>query len=350
MQYRELGKSGLKVSALGYGAWGIGGAGWVGAEDDESLRALERAVELEVNFIDTARGYGDSERLVGQVVRRHPGQDLYVATKVPPKNGTFPAARGIDPAQAFPGDHIRSNLEASLRVSGLEAFDVFQFHVWSDEWIGRGDWLETVSELKEQGKIRAFGVSINDFQPDSALELVASGVVDTIQVIYNVFHQQPEEQLLPACAEHGVGVIVRVALDEGGLTGRVTADTRFPEGDFRSNYFRGDRPAQVEQRINALNEDLGISVDQTADLALRYVLEAPAVSTVIAGMRSVRNVECNAATMDDHRLTAAQMDTLKKHHWDRNWYVGDRASASPANRLLYARPDRRGQLLTRDLA
>ncbi|WP_240474355.1 aldo/keto reductase [Intrasporangium chromatireducens] len=323
VQYRELGKTGLTVSALGYGAWGIGGAGWVGAEDDESLRALERGIDLGVNFIDTARGYGESERLVGEVVRRHPGQDLYVATKVPPKNGTFPAPRGLDPAKAFPGDHIRSSVEESLRVSGLEAFDVFQFHVWSDEWVGRGDWLETVSDLKQQGKIRAFGVSINDFQPDSALELIGSGVVDTVQVIFNVFHQQPEERLLPACAEHGVGVIVRVALDEGGLTGRITADTRFPDGDFRNGYFRGDRPAQVEQRIKALDEDLGISADQTADLALRYVLESPAVSTVIAGMRTVRNVERNAATMDGRRLSAAQLDTLKRHRWERNWYLGD---------------------------
>ena len=325
MEYRELGKTGLNVSALGYGAWGIGGggAGWVGAQDDESLQALERAIELGVNFIDTARGYGESERLVGQVVRRHPDQDLYVATKVPPKNGTFPAPSGLDPADVFPGDHIRSNLEESLAVSGLEAFDVFQFHVWSDEWIGRGDWLETVSDLKEEGKIRAFGVSINDFQPDSALELIRSGVVDSVQVIYNVFHQQPGEQLLPACAEHGVGVIVRVALDEGGLTGRISADTRFPDGDFRNDYFRGDRPVQVEQHINALRADLEISADQTADLALRYVLESPAVSTVIAGMRTVRNVERNTATMDGRRLSAAQTGKLTNHQWERNWYVGD---------------------------
>lgn len=323
MHYRELGRTGMEVSTLGYGAWGIGGAGWVGAQDDESLRALERAVELGVNFIDTARGYGESERLVGDVVRRHPGEDLYVATKVPPKNGTFPAPSGLDPSEVFPGDHIRSNLEESLRVSGLEAFDVLQLHVWSDEWVGRGDWLETVSDLKEQGKIRAFGVSINDFQPDSALELIWSGAVDTVQVIYNVFHQQPEERLLPACAEHGVGVIVRVALDEGGLTGRITAGTRFPEGDFRNGYFRGDRAAQVEQRVTALGDDLGIAADQTADLALRYVLESPAVSTVIAGMRTVGNVERNAATMDGRRLPTEQVQALRRHRWERNWYVAD---------------------------
>lgn len=328
MQYRELGRTGLRVSELGYGAWGIGGAGWVGAKDDESLRSLERAIELGVNFIDTARGYGESERLVGEVVRRHQDRELYVATKVPPRNGTFPAPRGLDPADAFPGEHIRRSLEESLQVTRLDAFDVFQFHVWSDEWIGRGDWLETISDLKIEGKIRAFGVSINDFQPDSALELISSGVVDTVQVIYNVFHQQPEERLLSACAEHGVGVIVRVALDEGGLTGRITAQTRFSEDDFRSGYFRGDRAAQVEQRISALDDDLGISADQTADLALRYVLESPAVSTVIAGMRTVSNVDRNARTMDGRRLPAAHVDKLKSHRWERNWYVSDTSTTT----------------------
>lgn len=323
MEYRVLGKTGLRVSTLGYGAWGIGGAGWVGAADDESLRALERAIELGLNFIDTARGYGESERLVGAVVRRHRNEDVYVATKVPPQNGTFPAPDGLDPAEAFPGPHIRASLEESLRASGLEAFDVFQFHVWSDEWIGRGDWLETITALKAEGKIRYFGVSINDLQPENALQLVVSGLVDTVQVIYNIFHQQPEERLLPACREHGVGVIVRVALDEGGLTGRITADTQFPADDFRSRYFRGDRPAQVQRRVQALTEDLGISADQTADVALRYVLAAPAVSTVIAGMRTVRNVERNAATMDGRALTADQMRRLKNHRWERDFYAAD---------------------------
>lgn len=320
MHYRPLGRTGLEVSELGYGAWGIGNAGWVGASEDESLRALERAIELGVTFIDTARGYGDSERLVGDVVRRHAGEGIRVATKVPPKNGVFPARAGLHPDEAFPGDHIRANLEESLRVSGLEAFDVFQFHVWDDAWIGRGDWLDTVRDLKDRGTIGAFGVSVNDFEPENALALVESGEVDTVQVIYNVFHQQPEERLLPACAEHGVGVIVRVSLDEGGLTGRITADSTFPENDFRSRYFRDDRPAEVERRVQALDADLGIGADQTADVALRYVLEHPAVSTVIAGMRSVRNVERNAATMDGRRLTEDQVATLKRHRWERNFY------------------------------
>lgn len=322
MQYRQLGRTGLKVSDIGYGAWGIGGAGggWVGAEDDESVRALERFLELGGTFIDTARGYGRSEEIVGGVVRRHEGEGLVVATKVPPRNGEWPSRPGVPVEEAFPGDHIRASLETSLSASGLDAFDVLQFHVWSDAWVGHGDWLETVQALKQEGKIRHFGVSINDYQPENALELIRTGAVDTVQVIHNVFSQQPEEQLLPACEEHGVGVIVRVALDEGGLTGRVTAGTTFEDGDFRARYFGGDRPAQVEQHVEALTADLGVDADELPDLALRYVLASPAVSSVIAGMRTVRNVERNAATSDRGDLPVQQLETLRRHRWERNWY------------------------------
>ena len=322
MQYRELGRTGLKVSDIGYGAWGIGGAGGggVGAQDDESLQALERFIALGGTFIDTARGYGRSEELVGGVLRQHRGEGLVVATKVPPKNGEWPARRDVPVEETFPGEHIRASLETSLAASGLDAFDVLQFHVWSDDWVGKGDWLETIQALKDEGKIRHFGISINDYQPENALELIRSGAVDTVQVIYNVFHQQPEEQLLPACQEHGVGVIVRVALDEGGLTGRITKDSTFEEGDFRARYFGGDRPAQVEQHVQALTQDLGVDIDEVPDLALRYVLAHPAVSTVIAGMRTVRNVERNAATSDRGALPAQQLEALKRHRWERNWY------------------------------
>ena len=320
MHYRPLGKTGLSVSEIGYGAWGIGGSMWIGAREDESVRALHRAIELGVNFIDTARGYGDSERIVGRFVREHPGETIYVATKVPPKNGIWPAPTGLDPAETFPGDHIRASLEASLRASGLEAFDVLQFHVWSGDWLGRGDWLETIEDLKKQGKIRYFGVSINDYQPESVLELVRSGHLDTVQCIYNVFHQAPEEHLLPAAAQHGVGVIVRVPLDEGALTGRITPETAFPDGDFRNRYFAGDRKVQVKQHVDALAADLGIETDQVAQIALRYVLSQDAVSTVAVGMRTVRNVKRNASVGDGRGLTAEQRAIAAKHRWEKNFY------------------------------
>lgn len=321
MEYRILGRTGLLVSEIGFGAWGIGaaGSGWVGASEQESIQALRRAIELGVNFIDTARGYGESERIVGKVVRST-HSPLHVATKVPPLNRIWPAPSGIDPMEAFPGSHIRASLETSLTASGLEAFDVLQFHVWSDDWVGRGDWLETIADLKQEGKIRFFGVSINDYQPDNALALIASGAVDTVQVIYSIFHQQPRQSLLPACAEHNIGVIVRVALDEGGLTGRVKAGSIFPEGDFRSRFFRGDRPAQVEAHVDALVADLAIGHDQLAETALRYVLSAPEVSTVIPGMRTVTNVERNAAVGDGRALSAEWMAKLAHHAWERNFY------------------------------
>ena len=321
MQYRTLGRTGLRVSEIGYGAWGIGKSGWVGADDDESLRALRRAIDLGLTFIDTALGYGDghSERLVGQVVRDH-SQPIYVATKVPPKNGQWPARAGVPASEAFPRDHVIACTERSLRNLGLEAIDVQQFHVWSDEWVGQGDWLEAIELLKEQGKIRFFGVSINDHQPDNALTLLDTGVVDTVQVIYNIFDQSPEDHLFPACQRHDVGVIVRVPLDEGGLTGTVTPETTFPEGDFRASYFAGDRKRAVFERVQAIVADLGIPLDEAAEIALRYTLSHPAVSTVIPGMRSVRNAERNCAIGDGRGLTPEQVGTLKAHRWVRSYY------------------------------
>lgn len=321
MHYRTMGKTGLEVSQIGFGAWGIGKSGWVGAEDDESLRALNRAIDLGLNFIDTAYGYGEghSERLIGQVLRQR-SERVYVATKVPPKNRQWPAAHTTPVADTFPGDHIREYAERSLRNLGVDTLDVQQFHVWSDTWIGQGDWQETVQQLKAEGKIRAFGVSINDHEPDSALKLVCSGVVDVVQVIYNIFDQSPEDELLPACQEHHVGVIVRVPFDEGSLTGTITPDTEFPPDDWRNSYFRGDRKREVYERVQALATDLHISLEQVPEVALRYILSHPAVSTVIPGMRKVRNVEHNMVVGDGQGLPEEQVQQLKAHRWIRNYY------------------------------
>ena len=321
LEYRTLGRTGIRVSEIGYGAWGIGQSGWVGAEDEESIRALQRAIELGLNFIDTALGYGDghSERLVGQVVRSH-SEPIYVATKIPPKNGQWPARAGVSAEETFPAEHVIECTETSLRNLGLETIDVQQFHVWSDEWVGRGDWPEAVEKLKSDGKIRHFGVSINDHQPANALRLIESGVVDTVQVIYNVFDQSPEDELFPACQRHNVGVIVRVPLDEGGLTGKVTPETTFEEGDFRASYFRGDRRREVYERAQQIAADLNISIDDLAEVALRYILSHPAVSTVIPGMRSVRNVESNTAVGDGKGLPEDQVQKLKNHRWVRSYY------------------------------
>jgi aryl-alcohol dehydrogenase-like predicted oxidoreductase len=322
VEYRGLGRTGMQVSEVGFGAWGIGGSGWLGAEDDESVRALRRAMELGVTLIDTALGYGGghSEELIGKAVREH-GGDIVVATKIPPKNGTWPAPPGIHPDEAFPADHVRACVEQSLRNTGLDALDLEQFHVWSDEWVGRGSWQEAIDELKQEGKIRAFGVSINDHQPENALKLVESAVVDCVQVIYNVFDQSPEDELLGVCETRNVGVLARVPFDEGALTGAITPETAFPAGDFRERYFRGDRKRQVAEHVQAILDDLGIERDELPEVALRYVLSHPAVSSVIPGMRSVRNVERNVAVGDGKGLPDEQLRKLKAHRWDRNFYA-----------------------------
>jgi aryl-alcohol dehydrogenase-like predicted oxidoreductase len=322
MNHRTLGRTGLEVSEIGYGAWGIGGSQWLGAEDRESLRALHRAMDLGLNFVDTALAYGrgHSEELVGRAARER-DEHVVVATKVPPRNQAWPAPAGLDPEEVFPAGWIRRCTERSLRNTGLDVLDLQQLHVWSDEWVGCGTWLEAVEALKAEGKIRAFGVSINDHQPENALKLIDTGVVDSVQVIYNVFDQSPEDRLLPTCAERGIGVLARVPFDEGALTGTVGPDTTFPDGDFRNAYFRGDRRRQVAEHVQAILDDLGIAREQLPEVALRYVLSEPAVSSVIPGMRSVRNVERNCAVGDGRGLPAEQVAALKRHRWDRNFYA-----------------------------
>ena len=320
MNYRRLGSTGLSVSELGFGAWGIGKTMWLGADDDESLRCLRRAIDAGVNFIDTALGYGDghSERLVGQAVR-DAGGEVYVASKIPPKNLQWPAQPGVAAPDAFPADWVVACTEASLANLGLEAIDVQQFHVWSDEWLGQGDWADAVAKLREQGKIRHFGVSINDHQPSNAIQLVKSGLVDTVQVIYNVFDQGPEHALFDATQAANVGVIVRVPLDEGPHR-QIRPGTEFPEGDWRNGYFGGDRRQQVWDRVLAISADLGIPVDSLPDVALRFCLSHPAVSTLIPGMRSLRNVDANVAAAERGGLAADQLEILRRHRWIRNFY------------------------------
>ena len=321
MRHRQLGRTGLHVSELGYGAWGIGQFMWLGAEDDESLRALARAFELGVDFVDTALAYGEghSERLVGDAVRAF-GGDIRVATKIPPKNYQWPARAGVHADEAFPADWVVECTETSLRNLGFDAIDVQQFHVWSDEWVDQGTWREGIERLKADGKIRHFGVSINDHQPETALRLVESGTVETVQVIYNAFDQSPADRLFAATIEAGVGVIVRVPFDEGSLTGRIRPDTTFPEGDWRNDYFRGDRKREVWERVNAIADELGVPVDSMPEIALRYCLSHPAVSTVIPGMRSTRNVEANAASAERGPLDEDTLAVLARHRWDRNFY------------------------------
>ena len=320
MRYRPLGRTGIEVSEIGYGAWGIGGKQWLGGADDESLRALRRAIELGLNFVDTALAYGDghSEKLVGEVVRASKAP-VYIATKVPPKNRLWPARPGIAIGEVFPYDYIVSCTEESLRNLGTERIDLQQLHVWNPEWLANDDWRRAFEDLKKSGRVRFVRMSISDHLPDTALDLVKTGLIDTIQVIYNVFDQSPEANLLPLAQQHQVGILARVPLDEGGLTGSITEDTVFEKGDFRGWYFRGDRKREVVEHVAALRADLGdVSLPQTA---LRFCLTHPAVSTVIPGMRRVSSVESNIAASDAGPLDAATLSKLKHHAWPRNFYT-----------------------------
>jgi aryl-alcohol dehydrogenase-like predicted oxidoreductase len=316
MRTRALGRTGVEVSELGYGAWGISRRQWIGAEDGESLRALHRAIELGVTFVDTALAYGDghSEELVGRVVRES-SETVVVATKVPPRNGEWPARPGVAVEDVFPGYWIAACADRSLRNLGLDTIDLLQLHVWDRGWVGRGDWEETVERLKADGKIRLFGVSINDHEPDAALPLVEAGLADSLQLIFNVFDQSPTDELFPVAAAADVGVIARVPFDEGSLTGNVTPETTFPEGDFRNEQ-------ETWERVNAIAADLGTGpgLERLPELALRFCISHPAVSTVIPGMRSVRNVEANAAAVELGPLSGAELETLARHRWDRNFY------------------------------
>jgi aryl-alcohol dehydrogenase-like predicted oxidoreductase len=323
MRTRTLGRTGWQISEIGYGAWGIGGNQWRGHSDDESITALKRALELGLNFIDTALAYneGHSERLISKVLKET-GAKAWVATKAPPKNRIWPAQPGIGLDDVFPYDYIVECTETSLKNLGVETLDLQQFHVWNPEWTVRDEWRRAIEDLKKAGKVRYFGISINDHQPDSALEACRTGLIDTVQVIYNIYDQTPERSLFPLVQELNIGVLARVPLDEGALTGSITPAIEFDPGEFRAFYFRGDRKQQVQERFDALKAALEAagSTEPVAETALRFCLSAVAVSTVIPGMRRIRNVENNMAVSDRGPLPAAIMELLRKHAWDKNFY------------------------------
>ena len=291
MNYRKLGRTNFRISEIGYGAWGIGGVQWLGGTDDESLTALRRAIDLGVNFIDTALAYGDghSEQLVGQVVREA-GRNIYVATKVPPKNRFGPPARALASIPSFPTTTSSGPQKQSLRNLKLDAIDLLQLHVWNPEWIDREEWRRAFEDLKRDGKIRAVGFSLTDHDPDSGLGVIRTGLIDAVQVIYNIFDQGAERTLFPLCIKEDIGVLARVPLDEGGLTGKIDADTRFPPGDFRESYFEGDRKRQVAEHVARAAPGFE-RWRGPAGTALRFCLSHPAVTSVIPGMRTCATSE-----------------------------------------------------------
>ena len=320
MQTRAFGRLGWSVSEIGHGLWGAGG--WTGSNDETSLAAIERAIELGCTFFDTALAYGNgrSERLLGTVLARHRSAQLRVATKIPPLNLKWPARAAYPVKEVFPPDHIRRSTEASLEHLGRSFVDLQQFHVWTDEWAADERWQRAIDDLKREGLIKAFGISVNRWEPANVLKALETGLVDAVQVVYNLFDQDPEDELFPACREFGVAVIARVPFDEGSLTGTLTRKTTWPEGDWRNLYFTPDKLKKTLERVDRLRP-LVPAGGSLPDLALRFILHHPAVSTTIPGMRRVRHVEANLAASGAPPLSAETLATLRAHRWDRDWPI-----------------------------
>lgn len=316
MQYRTFGRTGWQVSEIGYGMWGL--AGWTGSDKAEVLRALQRSVELGCNFFDTAWGYaeGVSEQILGQLLKDNADRKLYAATKIPPKNRKWPSKPEFSVDDVFPAEYIVEYTEKSLKNLGVETIDLLQFHVWEDAWAGRDEWKEAIQKLTQQGKVQAWGVSINRWEPDNCLETLRTGLIDGVQVIYNIFDQNPEDNLFPLCRELNIGVIARVPFDEGTLTGTFTKETTFPSNDWRSTYFVPENLNSSVEHADALKPLVPQGMTMP-EMALRFILANPDVSTTIPGMRQIRNVEANCAASDGKALPPELLDELKAHRWDR---------------------------------
>ncbi|MEQ1762577.1 MAG: aldo/keto reductase [Pyrinomonadaceae bacterium] len=316
MQYRRFGRTGRQVSEIGYGMWGM--VAWSGSDDEESMTSLQRAADLGCTFFDTAFAYGNgrSEGLLGRLVKANPDKKLSTATKIPPKDQRWPAAADATLDDCYPPDHIEQYLHKSLANAGLESFDLLQLHTWNDTWAKDDRWAKKFSDLRSQGLINACGISINRWEPWNGLEAVKTGAIDSVQVIYNIFDQNPEDHLFPACREHDVAVIARVPFDEGTLTGAITKDSTFPADDWRATYFSPENLTASVERVESV-KPLVPEGSTLAETALRFILNEPTVSTIIPGMRKTKNVEANVAASDAGPLPDDLLAKLRPHRWVR---------------------------------
>lgn len=316
MKNRRFGRKGWMVSEIGFGMWAMGG--WTGSDDQESLESLQLAVDLGCNFFDTAWAYGDgrSEGLLGKIVRANPDKRLHTATKIPPKNRRWPSRREFSLDDCYPPDHIEAYVHSSLKNADLQSFDLVQFHTWEDSWVKDDRWFKKLDEICRQGLVGSIGISLNRWETWNGIETVRSGLVDAVQVIYNIFDQNPEDELFPACEQYDVAVIARVPFDEGTLTGKLTLDSRWPEGDWRNTYFVPDNLKASVERAEKLRPIIPDGMTMP-ELALRFILNNPAVSTIIPGMRKLRHVRDNIACSDAGPLQEELHRELRKHRWDR---------------------------------
>jgi aryl-alcohol dehydrogenase-like predicted oxidoreductase len=316
MRLRTFGRLGWKVSEIGYGMWGMGG--WSGSDDRESMASLELAAARGVNFFDTAQAYGEghSEQLLAMLLKGNSGKRTFAATKVPPMNRQWPSLRGVPLADVFPRAYVRRYVDISRSNLGVDTIDLLQLHVWEDDWLDSGELAQTVAELKREGAIRAFGISQNRWEPWNGIRAVRSGLVDAVQVIYNIFDQAPEDELFPACRQNQVAVIARVPFDEGSLTGGLTLKSTWPEGDWRGTYFVPENLKASVAHADTLKPLLPAGASM-AELALRFILSNPDVSAVIPGMRKLANVEANVAASEAGPLSPELIARLRAHRWDR---------------------------------
>jgi len=316
MRYRTMGRTGFEVSEIAHGLWGM--SGWTGSDDQESLTSMQLAVDQGCNFFDTAWAYGEgkSDALLGEIMARNGGKRLYAASKIPPANDRWPARPQYKYHDVFSPQHVFKYADLIRKQLRVDTIDLLQFHVWDDSWTGEPDFRSTVEKLKREGWIRFFGLSINRWEPENGIKALRTGLVDVVQVIYNIFDQAPEDELFPICQELNVGVIARVPLDEGSLGGKLTLETRFPEGDWRAGYFGPENLEKTVRRVDKLKEIVpkGMTLPE---MALRFILSHAAVSTTIAGMRKDAHVRQNIATSDAGPLDKAVLQELKKHRWDR---------------------------------
>lgn len=316
MNYRRFGRTDWKVSEMGYGMWGL--AGWTGSDIEEINKSLDRSVELGCNFFDTAWGYGagKSEEILGDLLKRHSEHRLYAATKIPPQNFKWPSKPDYTLEECFPASHIIEYTEKSLKNLKVEQIDLQQFHVWEDAWATNDEWKEAVQKLTQEGKVAHWGISVNRWEPENVLETLRTGLISSVQVIYNIFDQAPEDHLFPLCKELDVAVIARVPFDEGTLTGTLTKETTFPADDWRSTYFVPENLKDSVHHAEALRPMIPAGMTMP-EMALRFILSNPDVGTIIPGMRKIKNVEANMATSDGEGLTPALLQDLKNHRWDR---------------------------------
>ena len=316
MQYRPFGRTGWKVAEIGYGMWGMGG--WTESDDAESMASLQRSVDLGCNFFDTAYAYGEghSEQLLGRLLKDNPDKTLYTASKIPPKNRIWPSRRGFVLDDVFPADYIRQQVEKSLVNLGTDSIDLMQFHVWEDSWAKDERWQRVCADLKNEGVVKSWGISVNRWEPDNCLNTLRTKQIDAVQVIYNIFDQNPEDHLFPLTDGLDVAIIARVPFDEGTLTGTLTKDSKWPEGDWRNTYFVPENLNASVDHAEALRPLVPAGMTM-AELALRFILANPSVSTIIPGMRKLKHVETNIAVSDDTLLPQSLVTELKKHRWDR---------------------------------